>query len=133
MALPCFEMLLNRVLSLSSYEIILSYFSTQSFTAFFIEFIGVTLVNKIIQVSGSEFYNTTSVCLLCSLPQVKSPSITIYLPPIPSSTPLLTPQQSLTVVHVHKFFLFFFPAFFILQFMKLGNFLSSVIICWKSQ
>ena len=46
----------------------------------FIEFIGVTLVNKIIQVSDTQFYNTSSVHgIVCSPPQVKSPSITIYL------------------------------------------------------
>ena len=46
----------------------------------FIEFIGVTLVNKIIQVSGVQFYNTSSVhCIMCSPPQVTSPSNTIYL------------------------------------------------------
>ena len=34
---------------------------------YFIEFIGVALVNKIIQVSGIQFYNTSSVyCLVCS-------------------------------------------------------------------
>ena len=32
---------------------------------FFIEFIAVTLVNKIIQVSGVQFYNTSSVYFLC--------------------------------------------------------------------
>ena len=50
----------------------------------FIEFIGVTLVNKITQVSGAQFYNTSPVhCIVCLPPQVKSRSITIY-PPIPS-------------------------------------------------
>ena len=56
------------------------------FYDFLIEFIGVTLVNKIIQVSEAQVYNTSSVhCTVCSPPQVKSPFITIYLP-IPSST-----------------------------------------------
>ena len=32
-----------------------------SFFLFFIEFIGVTLVNKIMQVSGTKFYHTPSV------------------------------------------------------------------------
>ena len=44
-----------------------------------LEFIGVTLVSKIIQVSGVRFYHTSSVyCTVCSPPQVKSPSITIH-------------------------------------------------------
>ena len=39
----------------------------------------VTLVNKIIQVSGVQFDNTSSAhCVVCSPPQVKSPSVTIY-------------------------------------------------------
>ena len=50
----------------------------------FIECIGVTLVNKTIQVSSVQFYNTSSV-IVCSPFKVKSPSITIY-PPLPSST-----------------------------------------------
>ena len=52
-----------------------------------------TLVNKIIQVSGVPFYNTKSLyCIVCSPPQIMSPSITIYppytlfyLPPSPLS------------------------------------------------
>ena len=45
----------------------------------FIEFIGLTLVNKIIEISGVQFYNTSSVhCTAYSPLQVKSPSITIY-------------------------------------------------------
>ena len=52
----------------------------------FTEFVGVTLVNKILQVSGAQFYNTSSVyCTVCSPPQVRPPSTTTY-PPIPSST-----------------------------------------------
>ena len=44
-------------------------------------FIEVTLVNKIIEVSGAQFYGTSPVCCtVCSPPQVRSPSITIYLP-----------------------------------------------------
>ena len=55
------------------------------FLFFCIEFIEVALVNKIIQVSGVQFYKTSSVyCIVCSPPQVKSPSTTIY-PLIPSS------------------------------------------------
>ena len=39
-------------------------------------------INKINQwVSGAQFYDTSSVyCIVCSSPQVKSPSITIYPP-----------------------------------------------------
>ena len=36
----------------------------------FIEFIGVTLVNKVIQVAGAQFHNTSSVpCTVCSPPK----------------------------------------------------------------
>ena len=59
----------------------------------FIKFIQVTLVNKIIEVSGVQFYNTSSEhCIMCLPPQVKSPCIPMY-PPIPSST-LLHPSPS---------------------------------------
>ena len=45
----------------------------------FVQFIGVILVNKIIQILGAEFYNTSFVlCIVCSPIQAKSPSITIY-------------------------------------------------------
>ena len=58
------------------------------FKFIFIEFIGVTLVNKILQVSGVQFYNTSPVyCTVCSPPHLKSASITIY-PPLPSPTSL---------------------------------------------
>ena len=47
----------------------------------FTEFIGVTLVNKIIQVAGTQFHNTSSVhCIVCSPPQVKCLAIIIYPP-----------------------------------------------------
>ena len=46
----------------------------------FIAFTGLTLVNKIKQVSTVQFYNISSVyCIMCSSPKVKFPSITIYL------------------------------------------------------
>ena len=42
-------------------------------------FIGVTLVNEIIQVSGVQFYNASSAyCIVCSPSKIKSPSVTIY-------------------------------------------------------
>ena len=45
---------------------------------FFVEFIGVTLVNKIIQVSSVQFSNTSSVYyIVCSTPKVKFLSLTI--------------------------------------------------------
>ncbi|KAF6125190.1 hypothetical protein HJG60_009715 [Phyllostomus discolor] len=54
----------------------------------FIEFIGVTLVNKMIQVSGAQFHSTSSVhCVVCSPPQVRSPSITIHPPKLSSTSP----------------------------------------------
>ena len=61
----------------------------------FIEFIGVTLVNKIIQVSGAQFYNISFVqSTVCSPPQVKSPSITIHLPHPLLYYPHFSPQKS---------------------------------------
>ena len=72
----------------------------------FIEFIGVRVVKNLY---GFKVHNskTSSVhCIVCSPPQVESPSITIY-PPIPSSFPLLlTPCDHHIVVHVHECFLF---------------------------
>ena len=57
------------------------------FVYLFIEFIRVTLVNESIQVSGAQFYNTSSVyCIVCSHPKVVSfhhhlsPSTLLYLP-----------------------------------------------------
>ena len=55
----------------------------------FIKFIGMTLVSKIMQVSGAEFHSTSSIyCIVCSPPQINSPSITIY-PPYPSKRGVL--------------------------------------------
>ena len=71
-----------------------------------IEFIGMTLVNKFIQVSGVQFYNTSSVyCIVYSPPQVKS-SIIIY-PSLPSSTSPSSPfpyGSHCTVVCVYGVF-----------------------------
>ena len=73
-----------------------------NFLSFFIEFIGATLVNKIIQVSGAQFYNTSSVhCVVCSPPKVKSLSSTIHPP---YSLLYLLPPAFTTVLA--KFFLF---------------------------
>ena len=77
------------------------------FPFLFIEFIRVTLGNKITQVSGIQFYSAWSVCcVVYSQPQVKSPSITIYIP-VPSF-PSPSPHNHHTVVYVHEFFLPFF-------------------------
>ena len=66
-----------------------------NFKLFFITPIGVTVANKIKEVSGILFYNTSSVyCTVCSPPQVKSPSITIYSP-LPSSTSTLLLTSSI--------------------------------------
>ena len=71
----------------------------------FIEFIGVTLGNKIIQVSGSRFYNTPSVHCMC-VHHLKSHP---YPPPfIPLYLPLPPHGNHHTVVSVHEFFLFKF-------------------------
>ena len=69
----------------------------------FIEFIGVTVVTKIIQISGAQLHSTSCVhFIVCSSPQVKSPSVTIYMPP-PT-----TPSNHHTVFGVHGIFLFFY-------------------------
>ena len=58
------------------------------FLLIFIELIGVTLVNEITEVSAVQFYNTPSAhCIVCSPPQVQSPSILIYLPVCPLTSP----------------------------------------------
>ena len=47
---------------------------------YLLEFITVTLANKIMLVSGVQFHNTSSVnCIMCSPPQVKSP-VTFFFP-----------------------------------------------------
>lgn len=65
-------------------KIIISFYLTDCFLGggfFFIEFIGVRLVNKMIQVSGEQFYYTSSdCCIVCLQPKVKSTSITVYPP-----------------------------------------------------
>ena len=74
----------------------------------FIKFIWVTLVNKIIQVSGVQFYSISSGhCIGYSPTQVNSPSITIYPPCTPSLPPF--PQQSQHCCPCPWVFLFFFP------------------------
>ena len=80
-------------------------FSDTLACVFLKNFTWVTLVNKFIQVSGIQFYNTSSVyCVVCSPPKVKSPSITIY-PPLPSSTaPTPSPSGNhRTVVCIYGF------------------------------
>lgn len=72
---------------------------------FLSEFIAVTLVNKVIQVSGARFNDMSSVhCAVGSAPQVKSLSVTISAPytllPFPQPLPWLSPH----CVHVHAFF-----------------------------
>lgn len=51
----------------------------------FIERIGVTLTDKIIQVSGAQFHTTSSVhCTVCSPPKPSLlPSLSSYTPPPP--------------------------------------------------
>ena len=66
----------------------------------FIECIGVILVNKIIQVSGAQFYNTSFVhCMVCSSPQVHHHLFPLY-PFLPSTT--ITTLLSMSM----SFFLF---------------------------
>ena len=73
---------------------------------FLIEFMGVTLVNKIRQLSGAHFHNTSSVhCIVCSPPQVKSPTITIYPPHTLLHLPSTLGNHH-TAVRVHEFLFF---------------------------
>ena len=51
----------------------------------FIEFIGMTLVNKIIQVSGAQFHNTSSVYCIACLPPKSSLLPPPFVSPKPSS------------------------------------------------
>ena len=77
-----------------------------------------TLVNKIIQVSGAQLYNTSSVhCVVCSPPQVRLLSITIYLPY--TLLHLLHPHfppPILTLLFVSMSFCFFPQSFLCLHF-----------------
>ena len=76
-----------------------------------IEFIGVTLVNKIILVSGVQFYHTSSVHrTVCSPLQVQCPSTTIY-PPLLSPTSSHPPfpfGSHHTIVCVYDFLVLFY-------------------------
>ena len=77
-----------------------SVFNPHDHFLIFIDFIGVTLVKKIMQVSGAQFYNTSCVhCIMCSPPQVRSLSA---LSPTASST---SPSNHRTMARVHEFFL----------------------------
>ena len=86
-----FMFYLNFTSSIIIFVTLMHFYLYGSFPSFFIELIGEALVNKIIQLSGVQFYNTSSVCCsVCSLPKVRSPSITFYpsLPSQPSPTSL---------------------------------------------
>ena len=51
------------------------------FLFLFVAFSGMAIIKKIIQVSGAQFYNMSSLhCIVCSPSQVKSLPITIYTP-----------------------------------------------------
>ena len=51
---------------------------------YFIEFIGVTVVNKIISVSGIQFYNSSSVyCIVCVYHPTSSFLPSPFIPPLP--------------------------------------------------
>ena len=77
------------------------------FLFFLLNLLGVTLVDKITQVSGAQFHNTSSVPrTVCSPPQVTSPSITVY-PRMPSSPPpALAISTLLSVSSSSSLFLF---------------------------
>ena len=75
----------------------------------FIEFIGVTLVNKIIQVSGVQFYNTLSVyCIGHSTPR-SSLFPSPFTPTLPSTSP--SPPFLLVIIILSSVFEFCFVLF----------------------
>ena len=64
-------------------------------------------------VLGAQFCNISSVhCIVCLPLQVKSLSITIYLPYTFPQLLLLTSGNPHTVVCVHEFFFFFAQSFY---------------------
>lgn len=75
----------------------------RSFSFFLIKSIGLTLVNKLIQVSRAHFYDASSAyCVVCASPQVKS-SVTLHLTPFilfylcPGPLPLLLTPKLLSM------------------------------------
>ena len=90
---------------------------------FVIKFLGLTLVNKIIQVSSIDFHNTSSVYYIyCLLTKVKFPSLTIYrsslflLPPLTVPYPLVT--TTVFVVCSYEFlFVYLVCSFFAFSFI----------------
>ena len=81
--------------------------STKTFFSFFIEFIGVTRVNKIVHVSSVQFCDTSLVhCIVC-LPQKVKSSIIIYLTPF-TSRRLLPSGNQHTLICVYDFLLVLF-------------------------
>ena len=81
----------------------------------FIELIVVTLGNKIIQVSGAQFYNTSFVhCIMHSPPKVKSLFIIIYpciYPHMPFST--YSAPFSMAITTLLSISMSFLPLFFL--------------------
>ena len=88
------------------YMIGYKYIKNDSFIKTFFPFL-LTPFKKLIQVSGARFYNTSSgQGIVCSPPQAKSPSLTIY----PAGTlPLPPPQQVIITLLSMSFFSLFFP------------------------
>ena len=82
--------------------------------------IGVTLFNRIMWVSGVQFYNTPSVyCIVCSPLQVRSPSSTVsplyplFYPPLHPASPLVvTMLLSVSLPKSFSRFLELYIAFF---------------------
>ena len=101
-SLPACSLYFNLIYGIFCYKMFIYHFP-------FIEFIEVTLVNKIIQVLGAQFYSTSSVhCIVHFPPQVisvhhhLSPYSLVYLP-----LPLLRSNHHI-VVCVYEYFLYFF-------------------------
>ena len=77
----------------------------------FIEFLGVTLVNKYYSGFKCTILQHT-ICTLCCVFHPKSSLLpSPFIPPVPPPTfPILLPHGNhYIVVHVHEIFLFFFP------------------------
>lgn len=92
------EVFLNTITVTKAMEIQLGIFSL------FIEIFGVTLINKITQVSGTQFHSTHLYTVLC----VHHPKSSLLLSPLPlHPTPPLPPGNHHSITPVHEFFPFF--------------------------
>ena len=121
---------------LQSFFMYMAFWLCFDFLKKIIAFIRVTLVTKIVQVSGVQIYHTSSVyCIVCSAPKVRFSSVTIH----PPFTLCCLPQPPLPLVMIILFFyeLFFFflllsPCTFFMQPPKLPSSLTAVSLFFVS-